>query len=196
MNKSIEYAAICAFVLLLLVSHNSAALPIRDVPDLMSVTFWERTGGSQPTAFIFLFDSMELVERRADPLSPSNNDFSGAFFENYDIYYSDEDGTFNADGEYITIDAVWNQSLPSGGGHNIAEVGLNFNSSPTELGEFVSSFLLLGDNASPGSVDNSVDGDLQTHTRMGNTVGQTQRLRVTIGFASSVPVELQSITIE
>ena len=34
-------------------------------------------------------------------------------------------------------------------------------------------------------VDNCIDGDLQTHTVMGNTVGTTERLRLTLGFEST-----------
>ena len=70
-------------------------------------------------------------------------------------------------------------------GLNLAEIGLNFSGTPTEFGNFVASSLPLGDNAIPDSVGNAIDGNLQTHTTMGNTVGTTQRLRVTLGFLSS-----------
>ena len=38
----------------------------------------------------------------------------------------------------------------------------------------------------PGDVGLAIDGNLQTHTTMGNTIGQTQRLRVTLGFQSAL----------
>lgn len=42
-----------------------------------------------------------------------------------------------------------------------------------------------GRNAAPETVDYTIDGDLQTNTTMGNTIMQTERLRVTLGFESS-----------
>ena len=77
------------------------------------------------------------------------------------------------------------QPLPAGGGLNLAEIGLDFSGTPTEYGNYVASFVALGDNAIPGSVGNAIDGDLQTHTTMGSTLGQSGRLRVTLGFLSS-----------
>jgi hypothetical protein len=45
---------------------------------------------------------------------------------------------------------------------------------------------VLGDNKNEESVEKCIDGDLQTHTTMGNTVGTEERLRLTLGFASSI----------
>jgi len=119
-------------------------------------------------------------------LSSSNYDFYGVYGrEFYDVYYSNADGTFNLDGEYLSISGVYNLELPWGGGLNLAEIGLNFYSSPTEYGNYVASYVALGDNAHPETVYAAIDGDLLTHTSMGNTVGQTERLRITLGFLSS-----------
>lgn len=49
----------------------------------------------------------------------------------------------------------------------------------------VASYVALGDNEDETTVDNCIDNDLKTHTTMGNTVGQTERLRVTLGFEST-----------
>jgi hypothetical protein len=39
----------------------------------------------------------------------------------------------------------------------------------------------------PGSEPNAIDGDLMTHTTMGNNVDEPgKRLRVTLGFKSSL----------
>ena len=46
-------------------------------------------------------------------------------------------------------------------------------------------FLGLQENAIPSSVGNATDGNLLTHTTMGNTIGQNEQLRVTLGFLSS-----------
>lgn len=162
------------------------AVPVRSIPNLASITFWEATGPS-PTSSTFGIASAELTTRLADPLSSSNQDITGVpGLEFYDVFYSDADGTFNLDGEFLTIEGVYPLPLPAGGGLNLAEIGLNFSGGPpTEFGNFVASFVALGNNAIPGDVGNAIDGDLQTWTTMGNTQDTSERLRVTLGFLSS-----------
>ncbi|MCX4240816.1 hypothetical protein [Paraliomyxa miuraensis] len=161
--------------------------PVRMLPGLVSITFYERTGGAAPDAFTFTVDGPELTVRLADPLSVGNFDIDGATGEFYDVYYSDQDGNFELDGRYLTISGTFGQALPAGGGLNLAEIGLDFEDATTEFGNYVASHVILGDNAAQpdGNVDNAIDGDLQTHTTMGNTVGTNERLRVTLGFLSS-----------
>jgi hypothetical protein len=161
------------------------AAPVNAIPGLVSISFWERTGGTGPTESVFAVDGPELTVRLADPLGFGNNDISGATSEFYDVYYSDEDGSFNLNGEYLSIEGVYLQPLPAGGGLNLAEIGLNFDGEATEFGNFVASFVALGDNAFPSIVERAIDGDLLTHTSMGNTFESDQRLRVTLGFESS-----------
>jgi hypothetical protein len=178
-------SAFLVFGMILLCSGAAHADAVRAIPGLVSISFWERTGGTGPSEFVFAVDGSELTTRLADPLGPGNFDISGAFSEYYDVYYSDQEGTFNLDGEYLSIEGVFLQSLPAGGGLNLAEIGLNFDGEATEFGNFVASFVALGDNAVPEIVGRAIDGDLLTHTSMGNTIGSDQRLRVTLGFESS-----------
>jgi hypothetical protein len=170
-------------------------VPIRQREGLQSLTFWERTGG-QPTAITFSVNSSPLVTRRNE-LHASSHDFTGASTEFYDVFYSNADGTVNADGAFVTVEAVWNFALPAGGGLNIAEVQLDFTPGgrPPVFGNTVASFVGLGDNFVPASVANAADGNLQTTTVMGNTAGQTQRLRVTIGFPPPEPPPGPSLVI-
>jgi hypothetical protein len=161
------------------------ATAVRSITGLESITFYERTGGVGPTPFTFTVDSPQLTTRLSDPLATGNNDISGAFTEFYDVFYSNQDGSFNLDGEFLTIEGVFLQPLPAGGGLNLAEIGLNFSGDPEEFGNTVASFFANGDNAVPGDVDNAIDGDLLTHTTMGNTLNSDARLRVTLGFESS-----------
>jgi hypothetical protein len=184
MRRSICLAGLAA-LLAILANGRAVAGPVRLLPDLESITFWERTGGTAPNAYTFTVDSTVLTTRLDDPLGAANHDIAGAPTEYYDVFYSDADGHVDADGEYLTIEGVFSQALPAGGGLNLAEIGLNFSGTPTEYGNYVASFVALGDNAIPGSVGNAIDGDLQTHTTMGNTLGQSGRLRVTLGFLSS-----------
>lgn len=160
-------------------------VPVKELPNLESITFYERTGGVAPDPFTFLVDGPELTVRLDDPLAIGNFDIDGASGEFYDVYYSDEDGEFQLDGSYLTISGTFAQTLPAGGGLNLAEIGLNFSDQSVEYGNYVASFVALGDNAAPDNVELAIDGDLQTHTTMGNTVGQRQRLRVTLGFDST-----------
>lgn len=158
---------------------------VRALPGLQSISFHERTGGTAPTEYDFTVNGPELSAKLADPLSDANRDILGATSEWYDVYYSTEDGTFDIDGSYLTISGVFQQTLPAGGGLNLAEIGLHFSGSTTEYGNYVASYVALGDNKDTTSVGNCIDGDLQTHTTMGNTVGSTERLRLTLGFQST-----------
>lgn len=162
-----------------------ATYPVRMIPGLVSITFYERSGGDAPTPYTFTVDGPELTNQLADPLSNASFDIMGVDTEFYDVYYSDIDGVFELDGRYLSISGQFQYALPAGGGLNLAEIGLDFEGQPTEFGNYVASFVALGDNAAPETVDNTIDGDLQTHTTMGNTIGQAERLRVTLGFESS-----------
>ena len=160
-------------------------VPVRKLPGLASITFYERTGGTEPTAYTFTVDGPELGVRLDDPLGDANKDISGAATEYYDVYYSNSDGEFNVDGSYLTISGVFGQALPAGGGLNLAEIGLNYVDASTEYGNYVASYVVLGDNSYAEAVPACIDGDLQTHTTMGNTVGASERLRLTLGFNST-----------
>jgi hypothetical protein len=159
--------------------------PVMDLPGLVSITFYERTGGTEPTPYEFAVDGAELTTRLADPLADDNRDIPGATSEFYDVYYSDQAGDFQLDGSYLTISGMFGQALPAGGGLNLAEIGLNFSDTNTEYGNYVASYVVLGDNSVEANVGLCIDGDLQTHTTMGNTVGSTERLRLTLGFEST-----------
>lgn len=157
--------------------------PIRSIPGLQSITFFESTSSTDLHSFVV--NDARLQTRVPDPLNASNADFIGVPGEEfYDVYYSDADGIFNVDGPYVSIEAVFNHALPWGGGLNIAEVQLD--KLQPEFGNVVSSFVALGDNADPSAVNRAVDGNLSTFTTMGNTIGQGRRLRITVGFASSL----------
>lgn len=160
-------------------------IPVHDIPGLKSITFYETTG--QVTEYTFTVEGPELNNQLADPLTQQNRDIQGTGVEFYDVYYSEEDGTFNADGSYLTIAGSFGAKLPAGGGLNLAEISLNYDDNSVEYGSFLASFLGLGDNYAPGTEPNAIDGKLETHTTMGNNVDEPgKRLRVTLGFKSSL----------
>ena len=162
-------------------------IPVHEIPGLKSITFWERSGGNAPTPYTFEVLGPELTAALPDPLTDQSHDIKGVTTEFYDVYYSDIDGVFDLNGSYLTIAGAFGHTLPAGGGLNLAEIALNYENNDVEYGSYVASFVALGDNAAPDSAPKSIDGDLQTHTTMGNNVDEPgKRLRVTLGFESSL----------
>lgn len=160
-------------------------IPVKEIPGLVSITFYETTG--QVMEYTFAVDGPELNTLLADPLSMANRDIQGTSVEFYDVYYSDVDGVFDPQGSYLTIAGSFGAKLPAGGGLNLAEISLNFDNNEFEFGSYLASFVGLGDNYAPGSEPNAIDNNLATHTTMGNNVDTPdQRLRVTLGFKSSL----------
>ncbi|NER08808.1 MAG: PEP-CTERM sorting domain-containing protein [Okeania sp. SIO3C4] len=162
---------------------SAKALSLRNVTGLQSITFFERTGGTFPQPYTFAVDSSELLNRLST-LNSSSYDFSGASTELYDVFYSDRFGNLDINGEYLTVESVFSYGKPFGGGLNLSGVRLNF-ANATEFANLVTDFTVLGNNGNPNTVGNAIDGNLLTHTTMGNTIGQSDQLSVTLGFASS-----------
>jgi hypothetical protein len=184
MNGKKNFILGITLVVCLIMITDLHADPIRTISDLQTITFWEMTNDLY--THIFDKDSSQMTNQLNDPLNAGNNDFVGVVGEEfYDVYYSNADGTFNLDGEYLTISCDFDYPSPRKGGLNLVNVGLNFTSQPTEYGNYIASFVAIGNNAYPGSVGNAIDGDLTTFTIMGNTFGQSERLHVTLGFPSS-----------
>ena len=79
-------SAMVLAALLLMGPTVAQAVPVRAIPGLVSVTFYERTGGVAPSAFTFAIDSSQLTTRLPDPLGGSANfDIAGASTE-YSLY--------------------------------------------------------------------------------------------------------------
>ena len=184
-----RYFSKCFIALALVVLGSvspTQASSIIGLPDLVSVSFFERSFAT-PTEFVFDFDSSEMTTLLSDPLGSGNRDFIGTTFgadENYDVFYSNADGTFNLNGAYISVTATYDYAGDSG--LNLAGVRLNFSSGPGEFANSVASFVALGSSPLPGTVGFAVDGDIYTHTFMGDTHETSDRLRVTVGFDSTV----------
>jgi hypothetical protein len=157
------------------------AEPIRELEGLESISFFEKTGGLH----IHTIDvNNQILLTRLPFLNSSSYDFKGTQTEYYDVFYSDVDGDPNQHGEYVTIETSFQYALPYGGGLNISEIGLNFSDENTELANHVSHFRVLGDNGQRLSVPYSVDGDMATYTEMGNNIGESIPLSLTVTFPS------------
>lgn len=161
--------------------------PIRNIEDIESITIWEVTSQVMENTFLVSMDD-EFSEQLPGPLSGSNNDFMGAEFdEYYDVFYSDADGTFNPDGEYISVEAIW---TGPGAGLNVSGIELGLSNGERILLNQVTSYVGLGDTFLADRILNAVDGDFETFTRMGNTIGTSQRMRVTLGFNCAIDEDL------
>ncbi|MEM7040389.1 MAG: IPTL-CTERM sorting domain-containing protein [Bacteroidota bacterium] len=164
------------------------AQSIMSLPNLTSITFYERTGGASPTPYTFAVNSPEMTTRLTGTLGAGNRDFFGTPTEHYDVFYSDANGNLDLNGTYITVECQFTPTA-GGGGLNIAGIELNFSGGAMDLACQVGSFVGLGNNYNVGSEANAVDGDLQTNTTMGNNAGSNQRLRITVGgYPCSAPV--------
>ncbi len=187
--QGLRLLCLAPFVFLALVT-SASATPIVSVPNLSSVSIFESTGVS-PGQFTFAPTGPELTMQLSDPLDSANNDFTGAANEFYDVFYSDAAGTFDASGTHITVTARFDS--PGQSGLNLSEVVLSFSDGAVIFGDVVSASTthgVVGSEAFPEIVFRAADGDLSTHTFMGQTTGQAQdvagRLSVTVGF-STIP---------
>lgn len=164
----------------ILIATSAHAVPLRDLSGLQDITVFERTGGVQQ--FTFDPDGVALQTRLAG-LGTGVFDFRGTSREFYDVFLSDDDGTLNIDGAFITIETVFVDGL--GGGGNINGVQLNFAGGGTELANDLASFVAGGNGHRPGTEIRAADNDLGSFTVLGTTSAERPRLRLTLGFASS-----------
>ncbi len=155
----------------------ATAGPLRLEPGLVSIRVYEQSG--PVTTSTFGLNSAEVTAQLAGNLTSVNRDFAGIPNEYYDIFYSDANGTFNLDGEFISIEGSY---TGSGSGFNISEVELVFGGS-TQFATSLESYVAGSSNFLMANLANILDGDINTSTAMGQT-SASQRMRVTVGFAA------------
>jgi hypothetical protein len=169
----------------------TAQAAIINTPGLTTVRIWEATGPM--TAYNFVQNGPQMTAQLGvGSLDPFTNDFAPLFDENYDVFYSDANGNFNVNGNYVTVEAVFPHQFPSGGGLNLGAVDLIISGSPVRA-DILASWVGLGNNYLPGSEALAVDADNfplapTTATTMGSTfTPPTQHLRVTVTWTQFVP---------
>jgi hypothetical protein len=167
----------------------AAASSIASIPGYQGVTTWEATYfPSAPEAtFLPVGDARLTTVLAGAALSQAGRDF-GTFLgnENYDVFLSNADGSLNANGAFITIDGNCDVPFQC---FNISEVALKVNGN----NEFATG-VVRAVYGRPGSfVANTAalaaDGNLQTYTQLGDTMGNYPdgRMSITLSFASAVP---------
>lgn len=170
-------------------SYGIGQVPLISFPDLISITFYEQSGGITP--YTYGVNDIALTTHVPGQLNGGNRDFEGvANLEFYDVFYSDADGTFNSNGGFVTIECRYDFSN-GGGALNINEVEFYFGSGYSMYGCYVTSYVSNGSTYVPGSEEWAADCNLVTLSTMGNTENTTIRLRLTIGIldAASTIIE-------
>jgi hypothetical protein len=175
---------ICLALTTVVAANEGTQAAIITTPGLTTVRVWEVTGGPSQYNFPSAGAAM-TTQLGVGTLSAGTNDFSGLANENYDVFYSDANGAFNVNGNYVTVEAIY-PNASGGGGLNLAAVDLVIGSG-TLRADVLSSWVGLGPNFVPGSVVNSVDADTPiptTITTMGSTVvPPAAHLRVTVTWS-------------
>lgn len=170
-------------IVLLCFLNRLISQPLTSIDNLVSITFYERTGST----FDFTFDieSEQLQSRLDDLLNSSNNDFQGwNGVEFYDVYISNSEGDLDLQGEFITIEARY-ENVSSGGGLNIIEIQFNFENDISIYASNLESYFATGDNYANSSELKAVDCDLETWSTLGNNSQSENRLRLTVGIQNN-----------
>lgn len=171
-------------ILLTMAAIAAHGAPIRTNPAFDEVLIFEGSGGVLQNSFAT--SSSALANELVGNLNASNRDFAGLATEHYDIFYSNSDGTFNLDGEFITIQAMYSGSSS---GLNVNDVQLRLGSNFVQRATSVSAFVPGATNFIAGNLNNAIDTDTNTGTAMGVNAPNT-RMSITLGFDqpnSSVP---------
>jgi hypothetical protein len=165
----------------------TAQAGIITTPGLTAIAFWEFSGPAVPK---FVSSVGPKITTQLGALNGVSNDFVGVPNEYYDVFYSNANGTFNVNGNYVTVEARY-ESPTGGGGLNIGAVDLVIGSTAVRA-DVLTSWVGLGSNYIAGSEVLSVDpADVTpvptTFTTMGNTAGVNGRMRVTVTWSKLVP---------
>lgn len=172
-----------ALVSLLSAAGLPAGAAITAIPGFEGVRVWEATYQLAHQAD-FLAGDPRLVQRLdGAALNMTGRDFG--FFageENYDLYFSNADGSLNPQGRFLTIDGNCNVAS---GCFNITEAALIVNGQ-TQLANGVVRVVYSGSSQVAGSHLAAVDGDFSTFSRLGDTVADfpNGRMSMTLSFAN------------
>ena len=155
---------------------------ITDIVGFQGVRVWEVTYSTEAADFA-AGDPRLVNTLPGAALSYAGRDF-GFFLgnENYDLYFSDADGTLNALGSYLTIDG--NCDVPSAC-FNVSGVALKVNGSYQMASSVVRAVYGQAGSFVPGSAANVADENIYTYASLGNTIGNypNGRMSVTVAFA-------------
>lgn len=188
---TLRYAhRLAAAASLAVLSLSASAAPLKALPGLSSITFWEITYSTIGTTFA---PNSSALNRISGPLGAGANDFSFYTGEYYDVFYSNAQGVADSQGSYLTIEGSWRAGgLTPYGGMNINEVALNFGGTSVFADQVT--HYVYGSTCVPGYGTNcnfsshllAVDGNLNTFPRFGQTsdTDLNDRFSLTVGFSA------------
>ena len=159
--------------------------PIASLSGINGIRFYEQTGAVLQQVN-FTPGSTQMNTQLVGNLTTLNKDFNGSGGEFYDVFFSNIDGTFNASGHYITIEAT--HSNESGSSLNIGEVQLLFSGASPLSNDFstgVVSYVPGTFNFVLSSLSNIGDNNVNTFTQIGLTDLPAERMRITVSFANT-----------
>ena len=142
----------------------------------------EKTGGTNQYQYEIHDWSNELHEDLQQ--DASNHDFRG-YYEYYDVFLSDADGTFNPNGSFVTVQARSDLTTTNlGVGHNIDAIGIrDANGNVLYASEVLA--VVLGDglgNDNPDGHQTAILGPAdEIPTRLGNN-----QASITVGFCPTL----------
>lgn len=184
--KSIAFAA--GLVAAALVSGAaSAAQPVAGIQAIAGyegIRVYEATYSLAHAADFAAGDSRLVEVLSGANLSKAGRDFG--FFdgnENYDVYFSDADGTLNAQGSYLTIDGNCDVPFQC---FNITEVAVRVNGADQLATGVVRTVFGRAGSFVAGSDVRAADGNFTTYTQLGDTMNDypNGRMSITLSFAN------------
>ncbi len=183
MKSAIQTTVLTVICLTMASNANADGLGgIKNLHGLDSISIFERTGIT--VEHVLNADGPELTGQLLS-LNASSNDFIGTSAEFYDAFYSDGDGTFNINGDYLTILVDY----PAFGGGNISSVVLNFAGDHAQniYANTVASYSMpAGGDAYVPQLTKAVDGSDDTWTYF-STSTEFDRARITVGLEIGGP---------
>ena len=160
-----------------------ASAAITAIPGFEGVRVWEATYQLAHQADFLVGDARLSSQLVGAALNQNGRDFG--FFqgdENYDLYFSDADGSLNPQGRFLTIDGNCNVASSC---FNITEVALRVNGQDW-LANGVTRAVYSGSSQVAGSHLDAIDGNFGSFSRLGDTVGNFPdgRMSLTFSFAN------------
>ena len=165
----------------------SAAQPVAGIQAIAGyegIRVYEATYTNAHVANFAAGDSRLVEVLSGANLSMAGRDFG--FFdgnENYDVYFSDADGTLNTQGSYLTIDGNCGVQSEC---FNITEVAVRVNGADQLATGVVRTVFGRAGSFVAGSDVLAADGNFATFTRLGDTTDDypNGRMSITLSFAN------------
>jgi len=157
---------------------------IQGIPGYEGMRVYEATSILAHPAFFAAGDARLTSVLVGAALSQSNRDFG--FFggnENYDVYFSDADGSLNAQGSFFTIDG--NCDVPYQC-FNITEVAVVVNGADQFATGVVRAVYGRPGSFVANTASRAADGNFSSYTQLGDTLDDypNGRMSITLSFAN------------